>query len=110
MMLATKKSEMWSKAPQPPSSAITSLTSLKTPQLCSGMPHTFSVKFKRAEDYPVDLYYLMDLSYSMNDDLQNVKKLGKSLLEVLQKTTTKARIGEIASHGLQFSGWCRLIN
>nr|XP_023670611.1 integrin beta-2-like [Paramormyrops kingsleyae]XP_023670612.1 integrin beta-2-like [Paramormyrops kingsleyae] len=58
-----------------------------------GMPHTFSVKFKRAEDYPVDLYYLMDLSYSMNDDLQNVKKLGKSLLEVLQQTTTKARIG-----------------
>ncbi len=39
----------------------------------SGLPQTFELKFKRAEGYPVDLYYLMDLSYSMKDDLENVK-------------------------------------
>ncbi|KAK9969063.1 hypothetical protein ABG768_027273 [Culter alburnus] len=58
-----------------------------------GMPHTFQLKFKRAEGYPVDLYYLMDLSYSMKDDLENVKKLGNSLLAELQKITGNARIG-----------------
>ncbi|KAG9349430.1 hypothetical protein JZ751_027873 [Albula glossodonta] len=58
-----------------------------------GLPYTFQLKFKRAEDYPVDLYYLMDLSYSMKDDLENVKKLGKQLLITLRKITSHARIG-----------------
>ncbi|KAJ8349659.1 hypothetical protein SKAU_G00247890 [Synaphobranchus kaupii] len=58
-----------------------------------GLRHTFQLKFKRAEDYPVDLYYLMDLSYSMKDDLQNVKNLGKALLKTLKKITSRARIG-----------------
>ncbi|XP_048874738.1 integrin beta-2-like [Brienomyrus brachyistius] len=56
-------------------------------------PWTFTFKFKRAEGYPVDLYYLMDLSYSMNDDLQNVKSLGKDLLKALRKITKQSRIG-----------------
>ncbi|XP_051566065.1 integrin beta-2-like [Myxocyprinus asiaticus] len=58
-----------------------------------GRPHTFDFEFKRAEGYPVDLYYLMDLSYSMKDDLENVKKLGKDLLDELTKITGNARIG-----------------
>ncbi|XP_030641735.1 integrin beta-2 [Chanos chanos] len=63
-------------------------------QLRPGVPFTFELKFKRAEGYPVDLYYLMDLSYSMKDDLENVKKLGNTLLETLKKLTTgRARIG-----------------
>ncbi|XP_073722140.1 integrin beta-2-like [Misgurnus anguillicaudatus] len=58
-----------------------------------GKPHTFQLEFKQAEGYPVDLYYLMDLSYSMKDDLENVKKLGLFLLEELKKITGNARIG-----------------
>ncbi|XP_064182861.1 integrin beta-2-like [Anguilla rostrata] len=58
-----------------------------------GKPHTLPFRFKRAEDYPVDLYYLMDLSYSMKDDLENVKNLGENLLETLGKITSRARIG-----------------
>ncbi|XP_056092875.1 integrin beta-2 [Rhinichthys klamathensis goyatoka] len=58
-----------------------------------GLPHTFQLKFKRAEGYPVDLYYLMDLSYSMKDDLANVKNLGNNLLQELNKITGNARIG-----------------
>lgn len=42
----------------------------------------------------MDLYYLMDLSYSMKDDLVNVKNLGTALLEELKKKTGNARIGE----------------
>uniref|UniRef100_A0A672KCU3 Integrin beta n=1 Tax=Sinocyclocheilus grahami TaxID=75366 RepID=A0A672KCU3_SINGR len=58
-----------------------------------GLPQTFQLHFKRAEGYPVDLYYLMDLSYSMKDDLANVKQLGNNLLTELTKITGNARIG-----------------
>nr|XP_043875362.1 integrin beta-2 isoform X2 [Solea senegalensis] len=58
-----------------------------------GLPTTFSVHFKRVEGYPVDLYYLMDLSYSMKDDLENVKGLGQSLFAALKKITAHAQIG-----------------
>lgn len=36
----------------------------------------------------------MDLSYSMIDDLEKVKKLGGDLLEVLKTLTKTGRIGE----------------
>uniref|UniRef100_A0A670J515 Integrin beta n=1 Tax=Podarcis muralis TaxID=64176 RepID=A0A670J515_PODMU len=58
-----------------------------------GEPQTFSLKFKRAEDYPIDLYYLMDLSYSMKDDLENVKSLGTSLMSKMKNITSDFRIG-----------------
>ncbi|KAM9332456.1 integrin beta-1a isoform 1-T2 [Pholidichthys leucotaenia] len=61
--------------------------------LRSGEPQTFSLKFRRAEDYPIDLYYLMDLSYSMKDDLENVKNLGTSLMLEMKKITSDFRIG-----------------
>uniref|UniRef100_A0A3Q2YLE6 Integrin beta n=1 Tax=Hippocampus comes TaxID=109280 RepID=A0A3Q2YLE6_HIPCM len=61
--------------------------------LRSGEPQSFNLKFKRAEDYPLDLYYLMDLSYSMKDDLENVKNLGTSLMLEMSKITSDFRIG-----------------
>ncbi|XP_069581290.1 integrin beta-2 isoform X2 [Brachyistius frenatus] len=62
-------------------------------KLRPGRPSTFRVSFKRAEGYPVDLYYLMDLSNSMKDDLKNVKELGKDLFTALRKNTKYAQIG-----------------
>ncbi len=59
-----------------------------------GEPQNIKLKFKRAEDYPIDLYYLMDLSYSMKDDLENVKNLGTSLMKEMSKITSDFRIGE----------------
>lgn len=35
----------------------------------------------------------MDLSYSMKDDLANVKKLGESLFQALKEITEHAQIG-----------------
>ncbi|NWI60925.1 ITB2 protein, partial [Calyptomena viridis] len=58
-----------------------------------GQPAEFEVKFRRAMGYPIDLYYLMDLSYSMLDDLEKVKKLGGELLRALESTTPSRRIG-----------------
>lgn len=52
------------------------------------------MRFLRAPGYPVDLYYLMDLSYSMKDDLERVRQLGHDLLVQLQQVTHSVRIGE----------------
>ncbi len=45
----------------------------------SGQPAKFEIKVKPAKDYPVDLYYLMDLSNSMSDDLMNLKNLATQI-------------------------------
>ncbi|XP_067595758.1 integrin beta-2 isoform X1 [Pseudorca crassidens] len=58
-----------------------------------GQAAVFNVTFQRAKGYPIDLYYLMDLSYSMLDDLINVKKLGGDLLRALNEITESGRIG-----------------
>uniref|UniRef100_A0A8C8WND3 Integrin beta n=1 Tax=Panthera leo TaxID=9689 RepID=A0A8C8WND3_PANLE len=60
-----------------------------------GEPQQLRVSFLRAEGYPVDLYYLMDLSYSMKDDLERVRQLGQDLLARLQEVTHSVRIGEL---------------
>lgn len=62
--------------------------------LLTGQAAAFNVTFRRAKGYPIDLYYLMDLSYSMLDDLNNVKKLGGDLLRALNEITESGRIGE----------------
>ncbi|XP_041097482.1 integrin beta-7 [Polyodon spathula] len=64
-----------------------------TLNLRPGAPQSFKVRFRRAEGYPIDLYYLMDLSYSMKDDLENIKKLGQEILTALSKVTRSVKIG-----------------
>ncbi|XP_035253027.1 integrin beta-3-like isoform X1 [Anguilla anguilla] len=53
----------------------------------------FTVKVRQVEQYPVDLYYLMDLSYSMNDDLIRLRTLGDSLAQTMGRTTSDLRMG-----------------
>lgn len=67
--------------------------------LLAGQAAAFNVTFRRAKGYPIDLYYLMDLSYSMLDDLINVKKLGGDLLRALNEITESGRIGETLGQG-----------
>lgn len=59
----------------------------------SGDAKQFTMEVRQVEDYPVDLYYLMDLSYSMKDDLQRLTTLGNKLAEAMGRTTSKLRIG-----------------
>ncbi|MGH0143234.1 UNVERIFIED_CONTAM: hypothetical protein FKN15_014043 [Acipenser sinensis] len=54
---------------------------------------TFQVDVQQAEDYPVDVYYLMDLSASMVDDLETIKELGTTLSKEMAKLTSKFRLG-----------------
>ena len=49
---------------------------IKNPTTTSGQSTTFKVQVRPAENYPVDLYYLMDLSLSMNDDKAKLSDLG----------------------------------
>uniref|UniRef100_A0A674PK13 Integrin beta n=1 Tax=Takifugu rubripes TaxID=31033 RepID=A0A674PK13_TAKRU len=58
-----------------------------------GSQVTFQVKVQHTEDYPVDLYYLMDLSASMMDDLQKIKDLGSSLSKEMANLTSKFHMG-----------------
>ena len=44
-------------------------------------PYKFSVQFRQAENYPVDLYYVMDMSNSMKDDKERLALLGDLLGE-----------------------------
>lgn len=59
----------------------------------TGDAKRFTVYVKQVEDYPVDLYYLMDLSYSMKDDLNSLRTLGNKLAETMARTTSKLRMG-----------------
>lgn len=52
-----------------------------------------SITFRQAEDYPVDLYYLMDLSQSMADDKESLSALGQQLAEEMQNITRNFRLG-----------------
>lgn len=51
------------------------------------------VKYAQAKDYPVDLYYLMDLSKSMQDDKDKLSFLGTKLTETMKEVTKDFRIG-----------------
>ncbi|XP_006638232.3 integrin beta-3a [Lepisosteus oculatus] len=53
----------------------------------------FEVKVRQVEDYPVDLYYLMDLSFSMKDDLIRLRTLGNDLAIAMGKTTSNLQMG-----------------
>ncbi|XP_066503250.1 integrin beta-6 [Hoplias malabaricus] len=58
-----------------------------------GTQVTFQVKVMHPEDHPVDMYYLMDLSGSMIDDLEKIKHLGSTLSKEMAYLTSKFRLG-----------------
>ncbi|XP_046886442.1 integrin beta-6 [Hypomesus transpacificus] len=62
-------------------------------KLRPGSELTFQVQVRQTEDYPVDIYYLMDLSASMIDDLETIKDLGSSLSREMTKLTSRFRLG-----------------
>ena len=58
-----------------------------------GQEARVSFRVVAAEQYPVDIYYLMDLSNSMSDDRENVVKLGGELASAIRNITGDFRIG-----------------
>ena len=45
----------------------------------TGQTTTVKLTVRPAENYPVDLYYLMDMSYSMKDDLDKLTTLASKI-------------------------------
>ncbi|XP_072029330.1 integrin beta-1-like [Amphiura filiformis] len=58
-----------------------------------GEVETVIMQVRQAEDYPVDLYYVMDLSKSMEDDLRNLKLLGATLAREMKQITSNFQLG-----------------
>ncbi|NXU59251.1 ITB6 protein, partial [Turnix velox] len=56
-----------------------------TLRLRPGHEETIHIQVRQTEDYPIDLYYLMDLSASMDDDLNTIKELGSTLSKEMSK-------------------------
>ncbi|XP_055842893.1 integrin beta-PS isoform X1 [Episyrphus balteatus] len=56
-------------------------------------PYKLNFRYSQAEDYPVDLYYLMDLSKSMEDDKAKLSKLGALLSETMRNITSNFKLG-----------------
>lgn len=50
-------------------------------RLRAGEEASFNMDVFQPLESPVDLYILMDFSYSMSDDLSNLKKMGQKLGE-----------------------------
>lgn len=59
----------------------------------TGQVHNITLQFRPAEDYPVDLYFLMDLSNSMNDDKDSLEKLSGRLAQTLSDITIYYSLG-----------------
>ncbi|NXP43512.1 ITB6 protein, partial [Heliornis fulica] len=67
-------------------SGVTQISPQKlTLRLRPGHEETIQIKVRQTEDYPIDLYYLMDLSASMDDDLNTIKELGSTLSKEMSK-------------------------
>lgn len=58
-----------------------------------GVPQTFTIKVKPAKNFPVNLYYLMDMSKSMEDDLANLRTLGTKIAASIGNITTNYKLG-----------------
>ncbi|NXW03019.1 ITB4 protein, partial [Fregetta grallaria] len=62
-------------------------------RLQAGEEMSFNMDVFQPLESPVDLYILMDFSYSMSDDLDNLKSMGQNLAEFLQALTSNYTIG-----------------
>ncbi|XP_036612610.1 integrin beta-4 isoform X1 [Trichosurus vulpecula] len=62
-------------------------------QLRPGEEQSFEFQVFEPLESPVDLYILMDFSYSMSDDLANLKQMGQNLAGVLSQLTSDYTIG-----------------
>lgn len=61
--------------------------------IISGQSYSIYMNYTQAEDYPVDLYYLMDLSKSMLDDKEKLSLLGDQLAWTMRNITSKFALG-----------------
>uniref|UniRef100_A0A182JW23 Integrin beta n=1 Tax=Anopheles christyi TaxID=43041 RepID=A0A182JW23_9DIPT len=54
---------------------------------------TITFKYKPAKNYPLDMYYLMDLTWSMRDDKATLENMGSQLAVALANLTANYQLG-----------------
>lgn len=64
-----------------------------TMKLRKNRQQTVRLNYKPARNYPLDLYYLMDLTWSMRDDKETLVRMGGSLTHSLTNLTENFRLG-----------------
>nr|WEL12717.1 integrin beta 1A [Halisarca dujardinii] len=58
-----------------------------------GQPHSQQVTITPANSFPIDMYVLMDLSLTMNDDLGTLRSISQKLIDTLKNLTSDYRLG-----------------
>ncbi|VDP93567.1 unnamed protein product [Echinostoma caproni] len=56
-------------------------------------PLVVNFTFQSISDYPVDLYFLTDLSYTMSDDLETVSNMTNDIVLTMRNVTKKLQMG-----------------
>ncbi|CAL7940439.1 unnamed protein product [Xylocopa violacea] len=54
---------------------------------------TIPLRYRMAKNYPLDLYYLMDLTWSMKDDKETLVSLGWNISQMFHHFTNNFRLG-----------------
>lgn len=62
-------------------------------KLRKGEEIRLNFKYAQAHDYPVDLYYIMDLSASMDRHRKKLSDLGTLLAQTMKALTRNFRLG-----------------
>ncbi|KAH8412694.1 hypothetical protein KR009_004851 [Drosophila setifemur] len=62
-------------------------------KLVKGNTQRIKLSYRPARNNPLDLYVLMDLTYTMKDDKNTLKELGEELTQTLSSLTANYRLG-----------------
>ena len=58
-----------------------------------GETQNFTVSVRSAENFPLDLYMLMDFSKSFDDDLESARDAAEDIVSALENVTSQFRVG-----------------
>ena len=58
-----------------------------------GQPQTFTVSVRAADNFPLDLYMLMDMSGSFRNDLITVKNIAPDIVSAVGNLTSRFQVG-----------------
>ncbi|XP_068210289.1 integrin beta-PS-like isoform X2 [Palaemon carinicauda] len=62
-------------------------------QLRAGEPYNLTIGYRHVQNYPIDLYYLMDGSKSMSDDKETLSAFANDLADGIKNITSDIRLG-----------------
>jgi hypothetical protein len=64
-----------------------------TIRLRAGTSQNFTVSIRPAENYPFDLYMLVDLSQSLLNDLNTIKGIATDIIDTIRNISTQFQVG-----------------